>query len=87
MLKINEDKSNVVPFRKTRKHCTLFQIQCGNCFLKTAPHYTYLGIPFDEHITYVLCIKNKACTASRAFGNLISKCYSLKNVGYNTYCQ
>ena len=30
MLKINEDKSNVVHIRKTRKHGTLFQFQCGN---------------------------------------------------------
>ena len=63
MLKFNEDKSNVVHFRKTRKRCTLFQFQCGNCFLKTVLHYTYLGIPFDEHLTFVHCIKNRTCAA------------------------
>ena len=87
MLKINEDKSNVVHFRKTRKPCTLFQFQCGNCYLKTVPPYTYLGIPFDEHLTFVHCINNKTCAASTAFGKLISTCQSLKDVGYNTYCQ
>ena len=67
------------------KWCKKFQ--CGNCYLKTVPHYTYLGIPFDEHLTFVHCIKNRTCAASRAFGKLISTCHSLKDVGYNTYCQ
>ena len=60
MLKINlmlEDKSNVVHFRKTRKPCTLCQFQCSNCHLKTVIRYTYLGTPFDDHLTFVHCIK------------------------------
>ena len=72
MLKISEDHSNVVHCGKTRKPCTLFQFQCGNCFLKTVSHYRYLGIPFDENLTIVHCIKNRTRAASRAFGKLTS---------------
>ena len=49
--------------------------------------YTYLGIVFDEHLTFSECIKTRTDAAGRALGGLISKCQKLKGLGYDTYCK
>ena len=72
---------------KLEKIVFYFNFNVVIAFKKTVPHYTYLGIPFDEYLTFVYCIRNRTCASSRAFGKLISTCHSLKDVEYNTYCQ
>ena len=49
--------------------------------------YTYLGIVFDEHLTFSECIKTHTDAAGRALGGLISECQKLKGLGYECYCK
>ena len=49
--------------------------------------YTYLGIVFDEHLTFSECVKTPSDAAWRALGGINIKCQKLKALGYDSYCK
>ena len=59
----------------------------GHLPIYTVQTYTYIGIVFDEHLTFSECIKTRTDAAGRALGGLISKCQKLKGLGYDFYCK
>ena len=73
-LNINYNKSNVIHFKQRNDRQSNF-IPIYTVQTET---YTYLGIVFDEHLTFSECIRTRTDTAGRALGGLISKCQNLK---------
>ena len=86
-LKINHNKSNVIHFRMRNGRQSNFLFPFGHLPIYTVQTYTYLGIVFDEHLTFSECIKTCTGAAGRVLGGLISKCQKLKNLGYDSYCK
>ena len=86
-LNINHNKSNVIHFRKRNDRQSNFVFLFGHLPIYTVQTYTYLGIVFDEHLTFSECIKTRTDAAGRALGGLISKCQKLKGLGYDSYCK
>ena len=84
-VKINEDKSKIVHFRKVRTKCTEIDFLLNGQMLEKVNCYKYLGVYFDEHLKFDICIRTLAESAGRALGSIINKFKSLKNVGYNTF--
>ena len=84
-VKINEEKSKIIHFRKVRAKCTEIEFKLNGSTIEKVKSYRYLGIYFDEHLKFDICIKTLAESAGRALGSIISKFKSLKNVGYKSY--
>ena len=84
-IKINDQKSKVVHFRKSRVKETEIDFILNNVNLEKMSSYKYLGVIFDENLKYEKCIKSLADSASRALGAIINKFKCLKNVGFNTF--
>ena len=80
-LNIDYNKSNVIHFRKRNDRQSNFVFLFGHLPIYTVQTYTYLGIVFDEHLTFSECIKTRTDEAGRALGGLISKCLVSKRLG------
>ena len=65
-LNINYNKSNVIHFRKRNDRQSNFVFIFGHLPIYTVQTYTYLGIVFDEHLTFSECIKTRTDAAGRA---------------------
>ena len=86
-LNINHKKANVIHFRKRNDRQSNFIFLFGHLPIYTVQTYTYLGIVFDEHLTFSKCIKTRTDVAGRALGGLISKFQKLKGLGNDSYCK
>lgn len=84
-LHINEQKSQIVHFRKKRKAKTNYNFKFGNMSLNVVSQYKYLGIVLDEHLTFDECVESLSQSGFRALGGLISKFKILKNVSFKTF--
>ena len=84
-IKINEEKSKVVHFRKGKAKQTEYEFKLNKVIIEKKSSYKYLGIWFDENMKFDLCIKTLADSAGRALGATINKFKSLKNVGFSTF--
>lgn len=71
---VNNDKSNIVHFRKQSSQKTNFTFKCGNFVLKIVDKYMYLGMLMTEHLDFETTAKHVAQSASRALGLLIARC-------------
>ena len=47
--------------------------------------YKYLGVVFDEHLTYNGCAEVLAEAGSRALGALFNKVVSMKGIGFKAF--
>ena len=56
---INHNKSNVIHFGKRNDRQSNFVFLFGHLLIYTVQTYTYLGIVFDEHLTFSECIKHR----------------------------
>ena len=84
-LKVNESKSNIVHFRKSRQKQTNFKFEYGGKTIELKSEYKYLGVILDEHLTFTTCSKVLADSGGRALGAVISKFKQFRDVGYNTF--
>ena len=64
-------KSKVNHFKKRNDRQLNFVFLFGNLPIYTVQTYTYLGIVFDEHLTFSECIKTRTDAAGRALRGLI----------------
>ena len=80
-LMINNSKSAIVHFRKTKKGCTKSEFNIGSKSVKTVSQYKYLGLTLDENLNFDAC----AQTFCRALAKLISKFKCQKNLSYQTF--
>ena len=84
-MRVNVDKTKVVHFRNKRKNKTSFNFKINGSKIEIVDHYQYLGIIFDEYLTFEKCAKALSDSGGRALGSVISKFKQFKNVGYNTF--
>ena len=84
-LKLNVEKSNIVHFRPRRKPRTEFEFHYGENHFNVVTNYKYLGILFDEFLTFETCAKVLSEAAGRALGGVIYKYRNIKDVGFRTY--
>ena len=84
-MKVNVKKTNVVHFRKKRKHLCKQKFLYGNEIIYTVPNYRYLGFYFDEHLDFIFGTNLLIDSGNRALGSVISKFKTLKDAGFNTF--
>ena len=82
---INSDKTQVVHFRPHQSNITETVFHFSNIDLKTVPRYKYLGVIFDEHLTFTDNAATLADSAVRALGEIRHKLKNLKECGYNSF--
>ena len=84
-VKINQQKSKIIHFRKVNSKQTEIDFKLNEVILEKVSSYKYLGIILDDNLKFDLCIKALADSAGRALGATINKFKLLKNVGYETF--
>ena len=84
-LKVNQDKSNIVHFRSSRKPLTNFQFKYGVHHLNTVSEYKYLGVLLDQHLKFSSCSKTLADSGGRALSAVISKFKQFKDIGFTSF--
>ena len=72
-LKINHAKTNVMHFRNNRKPRTSFQFTYGNVPLDIVKRYKYLGVYFNEQLSFAKSADILAESSGRALGGIIGK--------------
>ena len=84
-LKINQDKSKIIHFRKPNVRETEFDFRISGLPIDKVKTYKYLGVILDKHLKFDECIKCLAGAGGRALGATIHKFKTLKDVGFQTY--
>ena len=82
---INADKTQVVHFRQPSSPQSDFSFRFGDSTLQIVQFYKYLGVIFDENLTFEKNASVLADAACRALGAIRSKLKNLKSCGYNTF--
>ena len=82
---INTGKTQVVHFRTPRTPKTNFNFQFGNNPLTIESQYKYLGVLFDEFLSFENNASALADAACRALGAIRSKIQYIKPCGYKTF--
>ena len=82
---INTDKTQIVHFRRANIPQTNFCFHFGEYSLDIVPFYKYLGVIFDEHLSFDKNATVLADAACRALGAIRSNLKNLKSCGYNTF--
>ena len=65
--------------------CTDFQFKYGSDIIEIVPHYKYLGVIFDEFLTFELAANTLAGAAGRALGKLWSVYKGFNGLGYASF--
>ena len=84
---VNEDKTQIVHFRPAGSAATDFRFIYGSHKLAIVNEYKYLGVFFDEHLSFSSNADALAASAGRALGLLRYKLKFLKECGCSTYTQ
>jgi hypothetical protein len=82
---INTEKSKCLHFRKPRLPRTQFNYHVGNNTLDVVTEYKYLGVIFDEMLSFKSHCEAIGKAASRAFGGLINKIHGITDFGFKSY--
>ena len=82
---VNEDKTQIVHFRPAGSAVTDFRFIYGSHKLAIVNEYKYLGVFFDEHLSFSSNADALAASAGRALGLLRYKLKFLKECGCSTY--
>ncbi len=73
MIKFNENKSNIVHYRKPITVKTSKQFFIGECALSVVNQYKYLGVIFNEFVNFNVIADILSGAENRALGAIISK--------------
>jgi hypothetical protein len=84
-LSINSEKSKVVHFRRKRTDRRPRRIEVAGSTLEYVCAFKYLGVIFDEHLTYNEHASALAGSASRALGAIIAKYKGNKYMPFKVY--
>ena len=82
---INTEKTQIVHFRPTRSPKTDYKFNFGGHPLSIVSHYKYLGVIFDEHLTFDINASTLAKSSLRALGGIKNKLRNLKECGYKSF--
>ena len=77
--------TKMIHFRNKRKPITKYEFKINNCKINLTGNYRYLGVIFDEYLTFELCARTLAESGGRALNSIISKFKQFKNIGYYTF--
>jgi hypothetical protein len=84
-LVINNNKSQVVHFRKKGTDMSNRIFHVNGTTLEIVQSYKYLGVLLDEYLTFENTMESLGTGGGRALGAIIAKFKALKNMGFNTY--
>ena len=84
-IKFNNQKSQVVHYRKKRRNQTTFKFSLSNHEIKVVDRYKYLGIILQENLDYTATSEVLAGAGGRALGFLLNKYKKLNGLSYNTF--
>ena len=82
---VNTDKTQVVHFRSRRSRLTQFEFMFNGISLEKVSVYKYLGVYFDEHLSFKNTTSALAESASRALGSVRYKLRFLKECRCATF--
>lgn len=84
-LKVNIGKTKIVHFRPKRFKQTEFQFMFEEEIIETVSTYKYLGIIFDEYLSFDQCAEVLSESGGRALGSVISKFKKFRDCTFNTF--
>ena len=84
-LKINYSKTNIMHFRNRRKSRTSFIFKYDGVPLEVVDSYKYLGIYFNEYLSFSKNANILAESSGRALGGIIGKFKNMKNLTYDIF--
>jgi hypothetical protein len=84
-LTINSEKSKVVHFRRKRAPHRPHRIEVAGSALEYVHSFKYLGVIFDEHLSYAEHASAIAGSASRALGAIIAKYKANNHMTFKVY--
>ena len=84
-MSINTDKTQIMHFRRPKSNVTIEKFHFGDAILDIVPTYKYLGVVFDEHMTFEYNAATLANSALRALGEIRTKLKNHKEFGYNSF--
>ena len=82
---VNEEKTEIVHFRKKSAGKTQYQFKYGNSILNVNSKYRYLGLVLDEYLNFNTTSDVLAEAGGRALGGIKCKVKYIKDCGYSTY--
>ena len=83
---INTEKTQIVHFRSTKSPITDYNFYFGGHPLSIVSYYKYLGVIFDEHLTFDMNASTLSKASLRALGGIKNKLKNLKECGYKSFC-
>ncbi len=86
-LVINQEKTQIVHFRKQAVQRSSFVFNFGSTPLTYANEYKYLGLTLDEHLTFKPAIGILSDSAGRALGSVPSKVKNCRDLSFKSFTQ
>ena len=84
-IKIHNEKSKIVHFRRKTLPKTSLEFKVGCNTLEVTDSYKYLSVIFDEFLTFEKCAKTLSDSALRTLSAVILKIKRFRNIGFNTF--
>ena len=84
-IKFNNQKSNVVHYRKRNTEPTRINFYLSNQLVERVKQYKYLGVILHEHVDFGVTAEDLAGAGGRALGSILHKYKQMKGLGYYTY--
>ena len=84
-IKFNNQKSNVVHYRKRNTEPTRINFYLSNQMVERVKQYKYLGVILHEHVDFGVAAEVLAGAGARALGSILHKYNKMKGLGYYTY--
>ena len=84
-LTINQSKTKIMHFRKTRTKQSTYKFRIGSTEIDYTKKYKYLSITFDENLTFKTAVTELVDAGNRALGCVIAKFKQYKQIGYRCF--
>ena len=84
-MSVNTDKTKVIHFRKNSSSQTMYDFRLGSVSVEKLSCYKYLGVLFDEYLSFEQNAKLLAESAGRALGAIRYKLKYLKECGFLSF--
>ena len=84
-LKVNATKTKIMHFRSKTRPLTNEIFYYGAGALEIVKSYKYLGVIFDEHMTFEECAQTLSKAAGRKLGHMFVMNRKLEGMGYKTF--
>ena len=82
---INQSKSKIIHLRKHRKPQSQVSFSVGNTKIDHVQAYRYLGVTFDEHLSFNEACQELIYAGGRALGGIMVKFKQYKHIGFNCF--